>query len=204
MAIEDILARIESEAATEIEKARAAANAQKSAILAEAQAAADAITAAGTREATGHRERIKERLVSAARLEARNRLLAEKQKLISLAFERALESVQKLHDDKYRKLLMSLLVKNVERGDEIVVVSERDAVRLGADFVEEANKEIERTKSPSGKGRKGHLKILTQKAETGGGFILRSGRLEINFTFPAMLKAVRDRIETDVAGVLFG
>ncbi len=204
MAIEDILARIESDAAREIEKAKAASESQKAAIIAEAQAAADAIIAAATQEAKQHKARTKERLVSAARLEARDRLLAEKQKLINLAFERALENVQKLHDDKYRKLLAALLVKHVDRGDESVVVSERDAVRLGEGFIEEVNKEIEHAKSAFGKTRKGHLKIVTQKAETGGGFVLRSGRLEVNLTFPAMLKAIRDRIEADVAGALFG
>lgn len=203
MGIEDILARIESDAAREIEKARAAAEAQKATIMAEAQAAADAIITTAAREARQHKERTIERLISAARLEARNRLLAVKQKFIDLAFEQALESVRRLHDDKYRKLLMNLLVKNVDRGDESVVVSERDAIRLGADFMEEVNREIERTKSPSGKARKGHLKLVTQKAETEGGFILRSGRLEVNMTFSAMLKAVRDRIEADVARVLF-
>lgn len=203
MGIEDILARIESDAAREIEKARAAAEAQKATIMAEAQAAADAIITTAAREARQHKERTIERLISAARLEARNRLLAAKQKFIDLAFEQALESVRRLHDDKYRKLLMNLLVKNVDRGDESVVVSERDAIRLGADFMEEVNREIERTKSPSGKARKGHLKLVTQKAETEGGFILRSGRLEVNMTFSAMLKAVRDRIEADVARVLF-
>ncbi|MDQ7778437.1 MAG: V-type ATP synthase subunit E [Planctomycetota bacterium] len=204
MPIEDILARIDADAAKAMEQSRTAADSQKCAILGEAQAAVEKILAAARAEAQQHAAVTKERLVSAARLEGRNRLLAEKQKLISLAFEKTLESVQRLPDDKYRRLILSLLLKYVDRGDETAVVSERDAVRLGGAFIDEANKEVERAKSPSGKSRKGHLKLITQKEETGGGFVLRSGRTELNITFPAMLKAVRDRMESDVAGTLFG
>lgn len=204
MPIEDILARIDADAAKAMAQSRAAADSQKCGILGETQAAVDKILAAARAEAQEHAAVTKERLVSAARLEGRNRLLAEKQKLIDLAFEKALESVQKLPDDKYRRLILSLLLKYVDRGDETVVVSERDAVRLGGAFIEETNKEVEHAKSPSGKARKGHLKMITQKEETGGGFVLRSGRTELNITFPAMLKAVRDRMESDVAGTLFG
>jgi len=53
-------------------------------------------------------------------------------------------------------------------------------------------------------GKPGGLRLSSERRRIDGGFILRSGRTETNCALDTILRDARERLETEVAGILFG
>ncbi|HOA34695.1 MAG TPA: V-type ATP synthase subunit E [Bacillota bacterium] len=140
---------------------------------------------------------LKRRILGAARLEARKEKLAAKQELIAHAFRQALEELCALDDESYWSLLRGMLLAAVEKGTEKVFLSERDRARIPGRFLAELNAALEKA------GKEGKLALAEETRDIKGGFILQSGGVEINCSFEALLEAQRDKLEPELAGILF-
>jgi len=193
MAVEDILKKIESDA-------REAALA----IVAEMEREAETVLDGARTKAAREKERLKaraeqraaeerNRIMTLAKLSARRDLLSEKQRLIDEVFAGAREKMIALGRDDYRRAMRAYLIDNVESGDEEVVVAEGDD-RIDQAFLDEVSREI---------GRGGGLRLSKERRPIGGGFVLVSGRTEVNCALDTILRAARERLETEVAGILF-
>lgn len=197
MSLESIIAKILGDAERQVQAIYAAGYAAEEAKLREAkqQAAAQAegiITGAEARVAEEEA-----RLLTAARLEARKKLLAVKQAVMEEAFTAALAELRALPTPQQRQLLKTMLLGAVETGKEQVVCAREDSHIFGPDFLAEVNAAL------SAKGRRGELTLGAEHRPTGGGFYLLGDNLEINVTFPTLQKSVRGQIEPEVAAVLF-
>ena len=191
-----------------VERILADARQQAEAIVAEAKEKAAGILAQGEKEAERSRQEILERarttaeerrrrIVTIAELEGRKALLAAKEALLEEAFTTALQELQQLDVPTYQRIIRSLLLASVETGSEEVVVSPADKDRVTPAFIEKINKELRN------QGRKGNLTLVMENRPLEGGFILRSGGVDINNSFAAILKMQRDELEPEVAAILF-
>ena len=176
--IDKITQRIGADTQAEIDRilADAAAQAEAAADKFRTQAEAeDRDLLAKSERTAAERE---ERLVSAAQMEARKTLLTAKQEMVERAYQRALEKLRSLPQEQYVELLAALLVRASSTGREEVVFSTED--REGA-----------------------MLAVSEETRDISGGFILKDGRIEVNCTFDALVRAEREQTAGEVAKLLF-
>ena len=143
------------------------------------------LKAEADREISGARERKK----TLAALERRKMLLAAKQRVIDGVYRSALAKLNAM--DKAEKLARTdrLLRKYAEEGDEIVLAENGG---IGAEEVSSLPVERERSLSVRSDGK------------FDGGFVLSGKKCDKDFGNAAVLAAVREETETEIAGKLFG
>lgn len=224
--IQNITAKIETDAQQEI-----------SAILDEARAQAAEITAKYEAQAKAEAEEVLnrgqkaalergERLASVTQLECRKANLAVKQAVIEEAFELALKKLRELPEDRYVELLADLAVEASSTGREKLIFSQADRARVGKAVVIAANEKLARASAPKlpdevTDSRAGALldkvvtgasailngtAMLTLSEETrpiNGGFILSDGAVEVNCSFETLVRMKKSEITGEVSAVLF-
>lgn len=224
--IEKIIGRIASDAEREAEQILNDARAQAEKISQEYQTRAhqqaQRILEQGNRQAAA----AEERMVSAAKLEARKAQLAVKQELVEKAFQRALELLDELPEATYTELLACLAAQAAATGQEEVLLSPRDRERCGKQVVQRANQILNQEGAPklpdemadskvgawvekvvAGahailKGN-GMLSLSEKTRPIAGGVILKAGNMEANASFEVLLQLKRDEIAAEVAAILF-
>jgi V/A-type H+-transporting ATPase subunit E len=223
--IEKITARIAQDADAEIQQQDKQTQAQVQAIQAEAQAEAEKLSAdILTRGRKNADERL-ERLQSAAQLERRKLELAAKQEVLGEAFDRALEKLCTLPDEKYIALLTKLVLEASTTGKEQLVFSQKDRARVGKQVVVAANDALGKKPASALPGAITDTKVgailgkvvnstaakvtgagMTLSEETRdmkGGFIMLDGDVEINCAFETLVRLQREKLEKEVAQTLF-
>lgn len=133
------------------------------------------------------------RMQAAARMETAKKLLAEKSKIIDEVFEKAQQKLLELNDDDYLKLMEKLMLAAVETGDEEVLVDKNEK-RIDQKLIERVNANL--------KG-KGNLKMSGQRADIGGGFILKRGNIKNNVSLAVLIEQARKGLEIELAKELF-
>jgi len=187
-----------------LEEARAAAEAN----LNRAKEEAASMIKAATEEAEAKKKQIiekaeleaaeiKKRIISIAELEARKQKLKAKQEVVDEAFDLALKKHINLPDDEYQSVLTKMISFCVKTGNEEILLSSRDKQRLSPGFIDDLNKVLQQ------KGMPANLKISNETRDISGGFILKSGDIEINNSFEAIIRMHRDDIEPEVIKSLF-
>jgi V/A-type H+-transporting ATPase subunit E len=193
MAVEDILKKIEADAEEEALAILGRAHSEAEAIATEARKRADAqrkkLESASKQRADEERNRI----VTLARLEARREVLTEKQRLIDRVFEETRARVLKMARDDYQRLMETFMMSVAEPG-ECEVIVDPDESRIDQAFLDRVSAAV------SGCS----LRLSDERRAMGGGFVLKSGRVETNCTLDTILGDARERLETDVAEALFG
>jgi V/A-type H+-transporting ATPase subunit E len=197
MSLEKILDRIGKDAQNEADRIKNRASASVDETIKKAQEEAENLKAQGLEDAKNAAEQRKERIISTARLDFRKALLAEKQRAIDNAFQEAVDSLIRMNDNEYRKIIRSMILSNVQTGDEEIILSKRDKSRLGNNFVKDVNRQLAKN------GGKGNLTLSKETYNMAGGFILRRGKIELNSTFGTLFKSSRDELESEVSKILF-
>jgi V/A-type H+-transporting ATPase subunit E len=113
--------------------------------------------------------------------------------MIDRVFSETRESILEMDRGDYRRLIRAFLLGTREGGDAEVIVDVNET-RIDQEFLDEVAREL-------GGGR---LRLSGERRGIGGGFILRSGRTETNCTLETILRDARERLETEVASILFG
>ena len=194
------------------EAARTQADRESADILARGRRAAD--------------ERL-ERLKSAAQMERRKLELAAKQEVLGEAFDLALEKLCSLPDEEYIALLTRLVLEASSTGKEQLIFSAKDRARVGKQVVVAANDclvkqvvpelpdAITDTKVGAFLGKvvnstaamvtgTGMLTLSEETRPIRGGFVMVDGDVEINCAFETLIQLQREKLEREVARVLFG
>ena len=159
----------------------------------EAQSVHSSYVAKAERDAIAREKR----MVSVAELEGRKEKLAEKQRLIDELFEKAIRLLCDKPDSEYEEMLVGMLAASAS-GDEEVIVSDKDMARLSSSFIGNVNKALVQ------KGKPGMLTLSKETRPIFGGYILRTGRIEVNNSFESIVKTKRDNLETLAVKMLFG
>ena len=195
--IEKITARIIEDAEREIAAMQQETEEEVNTLLAQAQTEAEQesmeLLIRGRRAAEERRER----LSSSADMECRKLELVAKQELLQQSFDAALEELCALPQERYVTLLSALAVEASSSGRERMILSARDADRLGEDIVKAANAALQKA------GRRGELTLSQETRPIPGGFILAEGDVELNCAFDTLIRLQREKLEKEVAAILF-
>ena len=194
--IDKIVARIEADTKAEIDALNAETEAQCAAIMAEAEA--KAAEAYEKRMAKGKSEcevRV-QRLGATADMEARKSILAFKQEMVSEAFAKAVEAIVKLPKEEYIEFLASQAAAASSNGFEELIFSERDRA-VGEAAAKRANAILKE------KGIEARLTVSAESADIPGGLILKQGDIEVNCAVDTLVQLYRNRLASQVAGILF-
>jgi V/A-type H+-transporting ATPase subunit E len=191
MSIERITGKILSEANNVAESSINNANIQSLEIINEAKKQAEDIIAEASNFSEIEAETIRRRKVSAAELQARKMLLSSKQEAIKKSFEVALEQLNNMTEDEYMNFLVKEISKIHRDGD--IILNESDRVSIGEKLINIVNE--------NNKNRK--IVLSNKTIKSGRGFIVKSGNIEINSTFEAILNSIKDELAIEVANVLF-
>lgn len=194
MAVQDILKKIKSDA-----------EANASDIVAEGKSAGEQVLTAARSDIDAQKEKLvararqradeeRNRIITLARLAARRELLNEKQELIDRVFDETRKSILGMDAGEYRKLMRGFLEANADTGNEEVIIDANES-RIDQAFLDEVSRSL---------GRGSGLKLSSERRPIGGGFFLREGNVETNCTLDTILRDARERVETDVAAILFG
>lgn len=224
--IEKITAKIIQDSEAEITQLNRKTDEKVLAIGESARAQADKenaeILARGRRMADERLERLK----SASKMETRKLELAAKQEVLGEAFDLALEKLCTLPDQDYIALLTKLVLEASSTGREQLVFSVKDRARVGKQVVVAANEALVSQVAPElpsavaeskvgaflGKvvnsttamvTRTGLLTLSQETRDIKGGFIMVDGDVEINCAFETLVRLQREKLEKEVAKVLF-
>ena len=190
--MEKILQRMETDAKAERDAITADAQQKAEAIRHDYRSTADAMLQdAQTRRQSQNAERL-EHLKGSSQMACRQRVLAAKQEVIDVAFSRAAEALTQLPSQQYIPLLAGLAVQN-GAGDEEIILSAADRQAVGQAVVDAAN-----AQKPGAAFR-----LSDETRETGGGLILRRGKVELNCGFAEKLRLLRQSQSSAVAKLLF-
>ena len=196
MSLDKILAKIKDDAQREADRIKGQASAKASRIIEDAKKQASSTKVQLIDEAKERASQHKKRQVSMASLDFRKAVLGEKQKAIDLAFEKAMEQLLSLSDQKCLELLEELIFDSAEVGDEELFLSPKDKKRIYQGFIESLNVKL------NASGKKGELQIAEETRDIIGGVILRREKIEINSSFESLLESSRDDLEAEVSKLL--
>ena len=191
-----------------LEKIQGDARQQAAEIKREAEEKAAAIISAAEDEAAKSKEKIlkkaketaeehRRRIRIITQLEGRKAVLQAKEDMLEEVFAASLQKLRELDAEAYRKLLRPMLLAAITTGDEEIIISPEDKERITPEFIESINQEIKDKKK--GKG----LTLSRETRPLNGGFVLRSGHIEINNSFAALLRQHREELEPAAADILF-
>ena len=180
----EIVDAAKKKAAASTEKITAAAKVKIEEINAQAQAAADADEAA-------------RRQILIAELEARKNSLDSKRRVLEAAFAKAEETIAAMPEDKWEKLITSIVVKSAETGTEKLCVPAADRAKYEGGFLARLNEALVKA------GKQGGLTLSDDAAKFAGGILLQGKTSDFDGSFATILRDVRTRIEKEVADMLF-
>lgn len=179
-----------------IDKIIADANAKKDEILAQAndevnvkiedaKVKAQKETNAAMEIAKVEAEKAKAKEISGADMQAKKKILAKKQELIEQTIQKAKEKLLSLNEAENEKTVLSMLSK--------VGVNSTTEVVLSSKATESLKTAI----------KKAGYKISTETRDISGGFILKDGDIEYNYSFESMIIVEREQLEQTAAKILF-
>jgi V/A-type H+-transporting ATPase subunit E len=189
--VEKILSEARQEAQRLVSEAQAKVQERRKAFE-EAQKAYEAETERLAEQAA---EEKRSRMLAAARMDLRKKILAAKTDLLQEVFAKARHQINTLADGPYLDLMGRLLMQAVSTGDEEVVVGKNET-RLNAEFLKQINKKL-------GPGYKGNLRPAADKADIEGGFILRRGKVQVNCSTEVLVEQIRQKTEMELVSKLF-
>ncbi len=194
--MDKITARIIADAEREIAEIQRENDEKIEALTAEAQSAAEQesleLLTRGRRAAEERRER----LSSSAAVECHKLELAAKQELLEETFAAAVEQLCSLPQEEYLALIASLAAEAAEGGEQMIL-SPRDAEQYGTEVILMANTAL------CAAGKRGELTLSAETRPIPGGFILSSGDVELNCAFDTLVRLRREKLEKEVAKILF-
>jgi len=196
MPLQDILRKIEEESSAESHKVLSEAEDRRKKVESAAREQAAARREQTLAEAMAHAEKAKALSKSRADANRRQAILRAKQDLMESVMAEALTKLTQMEASEYRDLIIRSLCTLAE-GNETVTFGPEDEARLGPDFIQLAKAALAKA------GKQERLTLAYAASSLGGGFILTSGQVSENLTFPTLVGRLRDEMEMEVARVLF-
>lgn len=194
--MEKITERITAEA----DKAAAAVLAQAEQTAGEIRAAyqkkADEAYAARMNEGSTEIRLGTERTERAAKLQSRKDTLALKQSFLERAYDRAKEKLLALPEKEYAAFLAAQAGRAAVTGRETLVINSQDRA-MGEEILRGANAILEKRGLPAA------LTLSDESGDFSGGLKLREGSVEVNCTVDTLLALSRNRLDAEIAAILF-
>lgn len=197
MSLEAIVDRILSDARQRASQIEEKSRVEIRSIRSQCKETLRALREASRKKAEKLAEDQRERMVSMAQLDIRKEVLALKQDMIQMAFEKTISQLLEGDEERYSNLLKMLILNADPEGDEEVILNQKDRQRMDNGFIRVLNQALVKA------GKKGELKLSPESRPITGGVILRRGRKEFNCSVESIIYAKRDELEGTVARILF-
>ncbi len=192
MSIENITANILSDAEQIAEVSLKNAEKSKEEIINKASNEAEIIKSTAAEKAVKDAESLKSRKISAAELQGRKLILGAKQEAIKKSFDKAIEKLRAMPEDKYIDFLVNELIK-IPYDSGTIILNKKDRDKIGEKLVKAVNEKLKAEK----------FELGNDTVNASGGFVLKSGAIMINSTFETILDSIKGDLTNDVANVLF-
>jgi V/A-type H+-transporting ATPase subunit E len=191
--LEKILSQIENEQDNRCRELTSEAQKKAQSIVDEANRQAQEIAKNKAEEMEAKLEIAKQAAESAAELAKSRILLETKLRLIDETLERSLEVIKALPKKEYFEILKELVLKNAQKGEGVLRLSQADVNRLPSNFVDSINNAFKR----------GYKIKLGDTADIDSGFILVYGDIDVNCSFEAIAASKRDELRDTLNSLLF-
>ena len=179
--IDKIIAEAEEAAKSILDKAQKEADE----ILRIAQDKADKEADVFDRYAEDEAGKARAKEISGAEMQAKKAVLEKKQSILADIIAEAEKRLSSLDDAEYAKVIGGMLERLDKSCGTEIIVSRRDQKRL-ADVIAE-------------KG----FTLSEKTGDIGGGFIVKNGDIEYNYSFASIINVEKEEIQQIVAGILF-
>lgn len=192
-----ITERILSEAEEAAKNVVDAAKAEAEANLKQAEERAEMLIKQAKQDAALAAEEHKERRLSAIDSELRRNILAVRRNLLDSVFDKALSVLKNKSANEKIDMFAQRVIKASPEGKGEIMLTARDKSEIGEKLLEAVKKLY------GNNGIKADIKISDKSIDASGGFILKTGDIEINNTFETLIKASKGDIEGEIASILF-
>lgn len=177
-----IIDKIIADAEEEKKKILDAAKAQADAIIAKAEDAAERDVLAAREEALTEAEKASAKVISGALMDAKKAVLTAKQECLGQVVAKANEKLLSMSGSDYEEVILNMLSK-AEKGE--VLLSAKN------------KKELEKRLTAEG------YQVSDEVRDISGGFIIKNGDIEYNYSFEAIMMVEKEQIEQLAAEILF-
>lgn len=195
MSIENILKRIEEETTAAVGEIISEAESEAEKIREDYAAEAGELKVELERQARAKAEEEQRRLLVNEELRLRKELLERKREILDALYAEVAERVESLERDEYLELMKMMILRRATSFEEEIIVPEDQREVFGKTFPDSLNK--------TAGGKKGALSISDDTGDFSWGVILREGKRRVDLTLDVLIAQLRDRIEPDIAAVLF-
>lgn len=146
--------------------------------------------------AAAQAEAIRLRAASQSGIEQRNLKLEARRAAIDAAFEKAMETLCGMSDEKKVALYSEMAIQSVS-GDAAVIMNAAERASIGEAVVKMASKKLVNERKVY------KLYIADDMGKFRGGIKLREGNIETNCTFEVLVSQAKEELEPEVAKILF-
>lgn len=146
--------------------------------------------------AAAQAEAVRLREASQSGIEQRNLKLEARRAAIDAAFEKAMETLCGMSDEKKVALYSEMAVQSVS-GDAALIMNPAERASIGEAVVKMASKKLVNERKVY------KLYIADDVGKFRGGIKLREGNIETNCTFEVLVSRAKEELEPEVARVLF-
>lgn len=192
MSIEYITEKIVSDAKAYAEKVIAEAEAEAKAIMSEYEALANEKYNEIIDGAYEKSKEIFNRSNAHGLKEKRVKLLTAKWEYMDKAFAAGVEMLRTMPDEEQLRFLSGLLAK-YQREDAELIFNKADCERIGKTLVDTVNSDPKSLK----------VVLAEETGDFSGGFIIKEGRIETDFTYDTIVSRMKESLEEDVFAILF-
>ncbi|MFP4497759.1 MAG: V-type ATP synthase subunit E [Vulcanimicrobiota bacterium] len=195
MSLAELKAKIMMDADAQVESIKDGAASEEKSILEGAKNEIADLQSQLEKEAARLAEERYQNIVTLAKVDSRNDILAMKRKLVKEVFDKAKQKMNTLSDDKLKEFARSLLMSNPPEGNTSLVVGRKMKNIVDQKFLDSVNKEIKTG---------GKFVLSDEERPFDFGFYFVTRWIDIDLTIDGILRSITDEMETKVIEVLFG
>ena len=182
---QNLIDKILSDAKAQAEEIKNAALKEADEVIAAAQAKADKEKAKFDAAAEQEAQKAAAKEISAAEMRAKTLILSQKQECLEDVLNEAEKTLCSLEGEEYEKVILSM-IKNADIADgSEIIFSKKDKEAFG--------------KKVSELG----YKVSEEVRDIEGGFVVKNGDIEYNYSFKSIISVEREDILQLAAGILF-
>ena len=182
---QNLIDKILSDAKAQADEVRAQAQKEADEILSAAQNKADKEKAKADEAAKAEAEKAAAKEISSADMKAKKMILQQKQDCLEEILKEAEKTLCSLKGEEYEKVILSML-KNADTDDKSEIIFSSDD-----------------RQTFSLKAKEMGLKVSEETRDIDGGFVVKNGDIEYNYSFKSIISVEREDILQLAAGILF-
>lgn len=192
MSIEKITSKIMNDAEEAAKVVLSHAESESDEILAAAGRRAEELVEQARNKGAKDKEKLINRRKAVAGIDGRKIVLEEKQKLIGVCFDKAIDKIISMDKNDYVKFLASTVKRTGFTEGELIFNGE-ETKEIGPELIKVLADEIDGSQ----------IKLSDETQNMRGGYILRNGSVFINGTIEALVEEAKEDLVAEVAKELF-